>query len=83
MTRYREARDNLKAAYNHTGEKVPSLEELQAKKTALLQERSEKNAEYQEQKKFIKDVDYARSTLSQFLENEQAVEQQKKRKRND
>ena len=83
LARYREARDNLKAAYNHTGEKVPSLEELESKKTALLQERSEKNAEYQEQKKFIKDVEYARTTLSQFLENEKAVEQQKKRKRND
>lgn len=62
---------------------MPSLEELETKKTALLQERSVKNAEYQEQKKFIKDVEYARTTLLQFLENEKSVEQQKKRKRND
>ncbi|MBR1389942.1 MAG: hypothetical protein IJ567_00575 [Lachnospiraceae bacterium] len=48
-----------------------------------MQERSVKNAEYQEQKKFIKDVEYARTTLLQFLENEKSVEQQKKRKRND
>lgn len=73
----------LQNFYNHTGEKVPSLEELETKKTALLQERSVKNAEYQEQKKFIKDVEYARTTLLQFLENEKSVEQQKKRKRND
>lgn len=52
-------------------------------KTALLQERSEKNAEYQEQKKLMKKVEYARSTLAQYLSNEQEVEQQKKRKRND
>ena len=80
LGKYREARDNLKAAYNHTGEKVPSLEELQAKKTALLQERSEKNAEYQEQKKFLQDVDYARRTLAEYLENEKNVQEVKRKK---
>lgn len=48
-----------------------------------MQERSEKNAEYQEQKKLLKEVEYARSTLEQYLSKEHEVEQQKKRKRND
>ena len=80
LTKYREARDSLKAAYNHTGEKVLTLEEMQAKKTALLQERSEKNAEYQEQKKLLKDVDFARRTLAEYLENEKNVQEVKRKK---
>ena len=83
LERYTEARASLKAAYSQSGQKVPTLEELEQKKIALLQERSEKNAEYQEQKKLLKEVEYARSTLEQYLSNEHDVEQQKKRKRND
>ena len=80
LSKYREARDSLKAAYNHLGEKVPTLEELQTKKTALLQERSEKNALYAEQKKRLQDVDYARRTLSAYLENEKNVQALKRKK---
>ena len=80
LSKYREARDSLKSVYNHLGEKVPTLEELQAKKTALLQERSEKNALYAEQKKRLQDVDYARRTLSAYLENEKNVQALKRKK---
>ena len=80
LSKYREARDSLKAAYNHLGEKVPTLEELQTKKTALLQERSEKNALYAEQKKRLQDVDYARRTLLAYLENEKNVQALKRKK---
>ena len=80
LSKYREARDSLKAAYNQTGEKVPTLEELQAKKTALLQERSAKNAEYDKQKKLLQDVDFARRTLSAYLENEKNVQEIKRKK---
>lgn len=80
LGRYSEARASLKAAYSQTGQKVPSLEELEQKKTALLQERSEKNAEYQEQKKLLKEVEYARKTLEEYLENERNAQEQKRKK---
>ena len=51
LGRYTVAKASLKAAYSQSGEKVPTIKELEQKKTALLQERSEKNVEYQEQKK--------------------------------
>ncbi len=80
LGRYSEARASLKAAYSKTGQKVPSLEELEQKKTALLQERSEKNTEYQEQKKLLKEVEYARKTLEEYLENERNAQEKKRKK---
>lgn len=80
LERYRQARDSLKAAYNQLGEKVPTLEELEQKKTALMQERSAKNAEYSEQKKLLKEVEYARKTLAEYLKNERNTQEQKRKK---
>lgn len=69
-------------AYHPNG-KVPSLEEMKEKKNALLRKRSEKNDEYNKIKATLKEVEFARTTLEQYLSQQRDMEQQKKRKRGD
>ena len=81
ISQYIESKATLKAAYPDS--KVPSLEEMSEKKKALLRERSEKNNEYNEIKATLKEVEFARTTLEQYLSQQRDMEQQKKRKRGD
>ena len=81
ISRYTESKATLKAAYPDS--KVPSLEEMREKKKALLRERSEKNDEYNEIKVTLKEVEFARTTLEQYLSQQRDMEQRKKRKRGD
>lgn len=81
ISQYTESKATLKAAYPDS--KVPSLEEMREKKKALLRERSEKNDEYKELKATLKEVEFARITLEQYLSHQRDMEQQKKRKRGD
>jgi len=81
ISQYIESKTALKADYPDS--KVPSLEEMREKKKALLRERSEKNNEYNEIKATLKEVEFARTTLEQYLSQQRDMEQQKKRKRGD
>ena len=81
ISQYIESKATLKAAYPDG--KVPSLEEMREKKKALLRERSEKNDEYKELKATLKEIEFARITLEQYLSQQRDMEQQKKRKRGD
>ena len=56
---------------------------MKEKKNALLRERSEKNNQYNEIKATLKEVEFARTTLEQYLSQQRDMEQQKKRKRGD
>ena len=81
ISRYIESKATLKAAYPDG--KVPTIEEMEEKKKALLRERSEKNNEYKEIKATLKEVEFARTTLEQYLSQQRDMEQQRKRKRGD
>ncbi len=78
LTRYSEARVTLKAAYPDG--KVPTIEELTEQKKKLLQERSEKNDEYKALKATLKEMDFARQTLEDYLKNERDMQERKRRK---
>ena len=81
ISRYIESKATLKSAYPEG--KVPTIEEMEEKKKALLRERSEKNNEYNEIKATLKEVEFAWITLEQYLSQQRDMEQQKKHKRGD
>lgn len=62
--------------------KVPGEEVLTEKRNALIEQRNKSNAEYKEVKSKLKDVDYARKAIDDYLRNQRDV-QQKKRKKGD
>ena len=78
LTRYNEARATLKMAYPDG--KVPTIEELTEQKKALLQERSQKNDEYKALKATLKEMDFARQTLEDYLKNERDMQERKRKK---
>ena len=78
LTRYNEARATLKAAYPDG--KVPTIEELTEQKKLLLQERSQKNDEYKALKATLKEMDFARQTLEDYLKNERDMQERKRKK---
>lgn len=63
--------------------KLPKEEALQKQKTELIERRNTANSEYIEIKNNIKDLDYARTAVQDYLKNEREAEQQKNKKKND
>ena len=62
---------------------LPTVEDLEQKITALIQERSAKNELYRSVSQKSKDLAQAQQTIEEFLRQERAVqEQSKKRKKN-
>lgn len=78
--KYREAGANLKAVYPDG--KVPSEETLVKKRNTLIQQRETANTEYKAVKAELKDIDYARQAIDDYLRMQQAVRERHK-KRND
>ncbi|WP_124098862.1 relaxase/mobilization nuclease domain-containing protein [Ruminococcus sp. Marseille-P6503] len=60
--------------------RFPSPENLDKKRNALIQERSEKNEEYKTLKAAVSELNYARQALSDYLRNERNAQEQKRRK---
>ena len=60
--------------------RFPSPESLEKKRNALMQERSDKNDEYTVLKSQIKELNYARQALSDYLKNERDVQERKRKK---
>lgn len=60
--------------------RFPSPDSLEKKRNALIQERSEKNNDYTVLKSKIKELNYARQALSDYLKNERDVQEKKRRK---
>ena len=60
--------------------KVPTIEELTEQKKSLLQELSQKNDEYKALKATLKEMDFARQTLEDYLKNERDAQERKRRK---
>lgn len=58
----------------------PSPESLEKKRNALMQERSDKNNDYTVLKSKIKELNYARQVLSDYLKNERDVQERKRKK---
>lgn len=80
LQKFEDAKANLKAAYPDG--KVPSAEVLTKRRTALIEQRNAKNDEYKTLTAELKELEYARQTVADYLKNERDVQQQKK-KRND
>ena len=80
IEKYRSAGAKLKEKYPDG--KVPSEEVLTEKRNALIEQRNKSNTEYKEVKSKLKDVDYARQAIDDYLRNQRDV-QQKKRKKGD
>lgn len=80
LQKFEDAKANLKAAYPDG--KVPTAEVLQKRRTTLIEQRNEKNDEYKSLTAKLKELEYARQTVADYLKNERDVQQQKK-KRND
>lgn len=60
--------------------RFPSPQSLEKQRNALMQERSEKNNDYIVLKSQIKELNYARQALSDYLKNERDVQEKKRRK---
>lgn len=60
--------------------RFPSPQSLEKQRNALIQERSEKNNDYTVLKSKIKELNYARQALSDYLKNERDVQEKKRRK---
>ena len=80
LQKFEDAKANLKAAYPDG--KVPTAEVLQKRRATLIEQRNEKNDEYKSLTAKLKELEYARQTVADYLKNERDVQQQKK-KRND
>ena len=82
LQKFEDAKANLKATYPDG--KVPSAEVLTKRRTALIEQRNAKNDEYKTLTAELKELEYARQTVAEYLKNEnQRDVQQKKKKRND
>ena len=78
LDKFEAAKAELKALY--PSGKVPSSESLTDEHNSLIEQRNEKNAEYKRVISVLKDLDYARKTIAEYLKNERAVEEQKRKK---
>lgn len=78
FTAYRKAVKQLKE-YFPDG-RFPSPQSLEKKSNALIQERSDKNNDYTVLKSKIKELNYARQALADYLKNERDVQEKKRRK---
>jgi len=67
----------LKAAYPDG--KVPSEETLVKQRNAWIEQREQSNSEYQAVKAELKDIDYARQAIDDYLQMQHTVSEQKKR----
>ena len=59
---------------------VPSAENLEKKRNALIQERYEENENYKSLKSTVAELNYARHALADYLKNERNVQEQKRKK---
>lgn len=60
---------------------LPTIDELEQKITALMQERSEKNELYRSVSQKSKDLAQAQQTIEEFLRQERAVQEQSRKKK--
>ncbi len=60
---------------------LPTVDELEQKITALMQERSEKNELYRSVSQKSKDLAQAQQTIEEFLRQERAVQKQSRKKK--
>lgn len=59
---------------------VPSAENLEKKRNALIHERSEKNEKYKSLKSTVSELNYARQALADYLKNERNNQELRKKK---
>lgn len=77
IEKYKAAGSKLKAAYPDG--KVPSEETLVKQRNAWIEQREQSNSEYQAVKAELKDIDYARQAIDDYLQMQHTVSEQKKR----
>ncbi len=77
IEKYKAAGSKLKATYPDG--KVPSEEMLVKQRNAWIKQREQSNSEYQAVKAELKDIDYARQAIDDYLRMQHTVSEQKKR----
>ena len=77
LKKFEIAKANLLVSYPN--KKVPSADVLAKEKERLIQQRNEKNDEYKAIVSELKELDFARNTIADYLQNERDVEEQKKK----
>lgn len=77
IEKYKAAGSKLKAAYPDG--KVPSEETLVKQRNVWIEQREQSNSEYQAVKAELKDIDYARQAIDDYLQMQHTVSEQKKR----
>lgn len=60
--------------------KLPNLEQLQAQRDALIQQRNAENGKYRQVVAELKELDYARTTIEDYLHGQQKSKQMQKKK---
>ena len=78
LEKFRNAKNELKQRF--PDKNVPSVDYLKKQHDSLIAQRKEKNTSYQETKARIKELEYCRQTIADYLRNEQT--QQQKRSKN-
>ncbi len=76
LQKFEDAKANLKAIYPDG--KVPGLEALTKRRTSLIEQRNSKNDEYKSISASLKEIEYARQTISDYLKNERDVQHKKR-----
>ena len=60
--------------------KIPSLERLQKDRDRLIAQRNEENGKYRQVVAELKELDYARTTIEEYLRSQQQTQQRQKKK---
>lgn len=60
--------------------KIPSLERLQKDRDKLIAQRNEENGKYRQVVAELKELDYARTTIEEYLRSQQQTQQRQKKK---
>lgn len=76
LTKFDESKARLKA--NYPDGKVPTEEKLQNQRKALIEKRNEKNNDYKSVVSELKELDFARTSIEDYLSNERDVTQRKR-----
>mgnify|MGYP004551822379 CR=1 FL=1 len=79
MQEYKEVSRQLLEWY--PDKNLPTIDELEQKITALMQERSEKNELYHSVSQKSKDLAQAQQNIEEFLRQERAVQEQSRKKK--
>ena len=78
IVRYRKASKQLKEWFSDGS--IPTPESMERKREKLIQDRQSKHEQYKALKAQTSELNYARQALDDYLRNERALQEQKRKK---